>query len=246
MSEAAAPGMTLAVILARSGSKGLPGKNETVIAGRPMLAWTVDHARAAASVDRVVLTTDGQRLAAIGRTLGLEVIERPAELASDTATVDSAARHAVEAVEAEGSEIDVVVLLYGNVPVRPPGLIDRAVAMLRETGCDSVQSVCGVGKTHPWWMKTLDEEGRMSAYVENRVYRRQDLPPVYLLDGGLIVVRRDVLFTLREGEPHAFLGKDRRAVVTQPGEVIDIDTATDLAVAEAALRHGAGVAGRVA
>ncbi|MEQ9460787.1 MAG: acylneuraminate cytidylyltransferase family protein [Phycisphaeraceae bacterium] len=242
MSAAMSGDKALAVILARSGSKGLPGKNEAVVAGRPMLAWTVDHARSAASIGKIVLTTDGDRLATIGRTLGVEVIERPSNLATDTATVDAAARHAVESV---GDPYEVIVLLYGNVPVRPEGLIDRGVSMLLETGCDSVQSVCAVGKTHPWWMKTVDDAGRMSAYVENQVYRRQDLPPVYLLDGGLIVVRRQALFTVQEGEPHAFLGADRRAVVTEPGEVVDIDTAADLAVAEAALLNLCA-AGRVA
>ncbi|QDU72913.1 acylneuraminate cytidylyltransferase family protein [Mucisphaera calidilacus] len=228
-------GGVLALILARAGSKGLPGKNELDVAGRPMLAWTVDCAREAACVERVVLTTDGERLAEMGRSLGVEVVERPGALADDTATVDAAARHAVTVLEAGGASYSEVVLLYGNVPVRPSGLVDRAVSMLRETGCDSVQSVCGVGKAHPYWMKTLDETGRMSAYEANQVYRRQDLPPVYLLDGGLIAVRRASLFVECAGEPHAFLGEDRRAVVTEPGEVIDIDTAADLAVAEAVL-----------
>lgn len=229
-------GGVLALILARAGSKGLPGKNEKEVAGRPMLSWTVDDARSAACVDRVVLSTDGARLAEIGRGLGIGVVERPGDLATDTATVDSAARQAVEVLEGEGVVVDEVVLLYGNVPVRPAGLIDRAVAMLRETGCDSVQSVCPVGKAHPWWMKRVGEDGRMEAYEANRAYRRQDLPALYLLDGGLIVLRREALFTVVAGEPHAFLGGDRRAVVTEPGEVVDIDTEADLAVAEAALR----------
>ncbi|NBB83015.1 MAG: NTP transferase domain-containing protein [Alphaproteobacteria bacterium] len=231
---------TLCVILARAGSKGLADKNARDVAGRPMIAWTIGHAQAAqqrGAIDRLVVSTDGEELAAIAREFGAQVIVRPAELASDTAPVDAAARHAVEQCEIAHPtpEIRHVVILYGNVPLRPADLIDRAVAKRRETGCDSVQSVAPVGKMHPYWMKTLDGD-RLMPYVENLVYRRQDLPAVYQLDGGVIAVTRHALFTVREGEPHAFLGTDRRAVVTQPGEVVDVDEAKDIAIAEATLQ----------
>ncbi len=229
----------LAVILARAGSKGLPCKNALTVAGRPMLAWTIDHALASRCVDRVVLTTDGSALAEIGRSCGVEVIDRPAELATDGATVADAARHALMAAEhGEGEAYDPVVILYGNVPVRPAGLVDRAVALMRETGCDSVQSVCDVGKAHPYWTKRLGAGSRLEPFMDNTVDRRQDLPPLYLLDGGLIVVRRTVLRDSAGGDAHAFLGVDRRAVVTEPGEVIDVDNERDRLVAEAVLVHG--------
>jgi CMP-N-acetylneuraminic acid synthetase len=160
------------------------------------------------------------------------VVLRPAALASDTATVDSAVRHAVESLAAgEG----IVVILYGNVPVRPADLADRAVARLVETGADSVQSYYRVGKTHPYWMSRLDGAGRVAQFVENRIYRRQELPPLFMPDGGVIAVRRESLFDVREGEPHAFFGRDRRGIETAEGEVVDVDTAVDLAVAEAIL-----------
>jgi len=227
---------TLCVILGRAGSKGLAHKNIAPLAGRPLIAWTIDHARAARSVDAIVVSTDGPAIADAARAMDVTVIDRPAELASDTATVDAAARHAVETVERETVDlVDAVVILYANVPLRPAGLIDQAVATLAETGCDSVQSVCPVGKMHPYWMKTLGGPAgdRLEAYQANAVYRRQDLPPVYQLDGGIIAVRRAAVFTVRDGEPHAFLGEDRRAVVTEPGAVVDIDEAKDLALATA-------------
>lgn len=231
----------LCIILARAGSKGLPHKNILETAGRPMIAWTISHALAAktrGTIDHVVVSTDGDEIATFARRLDVEVIMRPDELADDTATVDAAARHAVERFESQTSKIENVVLLYGNVPVRPDDLIDNAVAKLRETGCDSVQSVCAVGKHHPYWMKRLDGD-RLLPYVDNAVYRRQDLPPVYQLDGGIIAVTRAALFTEREGEPHAFLGKDRRAVVTKPGSVVDVDTELDRQRAESTmLGHG--------
>lgn len=245
----------VAVILARAGSKGLPRKNELPVAGRPCLAWTIGHARSAASVAVTVVSTDGATLAEIARSEGAAVIDRPADLAGDTVTVDAAARHAVEALEAgkaQGlnrrvpvADDDAVVILYGNVPVRPVGLIDRAVEMLRRTGCDSVQSYAPVGKHHPWWTARLDAatggvrpwEGEV---LNNNTFRRQDLPPAYIPDGGIIAVTRRALFNQIEGAapgPHQFFGVDRRGVLNREGAVIDIDTRIDLLVADAILRE---------
>ena len=232
MSHASTDEVVLAVVIGRAGSKGLPRKNALEVAGVPMIAHTIRAARAATSVQRIVVSTDGAEIAAIAQHEGVEVSLRSAELASDTATVDSAVRHAVEAC---GSRASIIVILYGNVPVRPEGLIDRAVAKLRSTGADSVQSYYRVGKTHPYWMSQLDSEGRVSAFVENKIYRRQELPPVFMPDGGVIAVQRASLFSPREGEPHAFFGRDRRGIENEEGAVIDVDTALDLAVAEATL-----------
>ena len=228
-------GGALGVILARAGSKGLPNKNSMKIAGKPMLAWTIEHALASSQIKRVMVTTDGEALAQIAGKYDVEVIRRPAELASDIATVDAAARHAVNQVVDTHEQ---VCLLYGNVPVRPDDLCDRAIEMLGETNADSVQSVCSVGKNHPYWMKTVDlDTGKLGMVQENQVYRRQELPPVYMLDGGVIALTRSSLFSLIEGQPHAFLGSDRRAVVTEPGDVVDIDTKEDCAIAEVILEE---------
>ncbi len=231
---------TLAVILARAGSQGLPSKNALPCAGRPVLAWTIEHAQRSASLDRLVVSTDGAELKAIAASCGAEVTHRPHALADDAATVDAAARHAVQRLDPDG-DFDAVVILYGNIPVRPADLTDRAVAKLRDTGCDSVQSVGPVGKHHPYWMKEVggDTGDALLQHIPNRVYRRQDLPPLYELDGGVIAVTRESLLNTEAGEPHAFLGIDRRAIVTGHGEVVDIDEELDLIVAEAILTRRA-------
>ena len=223
----------LAVIIGRAGSKGLPRKNALMVADAPMIAHTIRFARASSTIDRVIVSTDGDEIAQIAADEGVEVFMRPESVSHDTATVDSAVRHAVTA---SGSRAEIVVILYANVPVRPANLADRAIAQLRATGADSVQSYYRVGKTHPYWMSQLDSEGRVSAFVENRIYRRQELPPVFMPDGGVIAVQRASLFSPREGEPHAFFGRDRRGIENEEGAVIDVDTALDLAVAEAMLR----------
>ena len=233
---------TLCVILARAGSKGLPGKNTRLLGGKPLVAWTIEHALAAKKIDRAVLSTDGPDIAEVGHQYEITVIDRPVELAGDTASVVAAAHHAVETIEQDtGTAYDAVIILYGNVPLRPADLIDEAVEKLESSGAHSVQSVCPVGKFHPYWMKTLGgaDGDALIPYQPNQIDRRQDLPPVYQLDGGVIVVRRENLSNesgaASGGGPHAFLGIDQRAVVTEPGQVIDIDSATDLAVAEAVL-----------
>ncbi len=237
----------LVIVLARGGSKGLPNKNGLACAGQPVLSWTLDHAARSRTVARTVLSTDCDAYKQLAAHHGIDTVHRPHKLADDLATVDAAARHAVRAIDPD-AQFEHVVILYGNVPVRPGDLTDRAVCKLAQTGCDSVQSLCPVGKMHPYWMKELggDDADVMIQHVPNRVYRRQDLPPLYMLDGGIIAVRRACLFNIIEGEPHAFLGEDRRAVLTQPGEVVDIDESYDLLVAEARLRAmGLAVEARV-
>ena len=208
-----------------------------------MVAWSIMHAMQSASVGKVVVSTDGPAIAQVGHELGVEVIQRPAELAHDTATVADAARHALLTVESPSSITfnQGVVILYGNVPIRPRDLCDRALAKLLATGCDSVQSVCPVGKMHPYWMRKLSgpEGDRLEPFIENTIDRRQDLPAVYMLDGGIIALRREVLLDSVGGHAHAFLGNDRRAIVTQPGDVVDVDTKLDWHFAQALLQERA-------
>lgn len=241
----------LAILIARAGSKGLPGKNAMPIAGKPCAQWTLEHASAAKRVGAVVLSTDDASLQSLARTLGVHVVERPADLADDTVTVDAAVRHAVQTIEG-GTPLawtTPIVILYANVPVRPAGLIDRAIERLLETECDSVQSYAQVGKTHPWWMVRIapDASGPEAGLVRpwegevlnHGVFRRQDLPPAFLPDGGVLVVTRAALFHEVAGVqpgPHAFFGRDRRGVITREGDVIDIDSRIDALVAESILK----------
>lgn len=239
------PEKALAIVLARAGSKGVPGKNAAPVAGRPCVLWTLDAARGARGVGTVALSTDDPGLARLARKHGVEHVERPAELATDTARVDDAARHALGVLEERlERRFERIVMLYGNVPVRPPGLIGRALDLLTKTGCDSVQSYAPVGKHHPWWTARVEgDTGRVRPWegdvLNHGVFRRQDLPPAYVPDGGVIALTRRALRAEISGVPegpHAFFGADRRAVLNREGEVIDIDAPVDLVVADAVLR----------
>jgi len=227
---------TVAVILARAGSRGLPDKCVLPLCGRPVLAYTISHAQQSQLVDSVVLSTDSPRAAAIGETAGVYVVDRPPELAGDTATSQDATRHAVQTYEADvGEQADVIVVLGGNVPIRAEGVIDRCVEHLIRTGCDSVQTVSAVGKYHPDWMYRV-VDSRMLQYRSNKIVRRQDLEPLHCLDGAVLVVRRDQLMASQmNSDPTTYLGQDRRAIV-QDEETVDIDTAADFYRAEALLR----------
>lgn len=239
----------VAVILARGGSRGVPGKNIAPVAGRPCIAWTIEAARRSRCIAGVWVSTDSAAIADVARRAEAGVIDRPADLASDTASVEDAARHALGEIERRaGTPLGgrcPIVILYGNVPVRPEGLVDRAVARLVETGADSVQSYAPVGKFHPWWTARVDPaSGRVTPWegevLNHGVHRRQDLPAAYVPDGGVLVVTRAALRREIPGVPagpHAFLGADRRGVLTGEGEVVDIDTPVDLAVADAVLRR---------
>ena len=237
------------IILARAGSKGLPGKNAMDIAGKPCIAWTIEAAQAAACAGRVVVSADGPELAEIALKWGADVHHRPAELASDTATVDAAARSCLAWLDAQsgaGEQVSAgqpLVLLYANVPVRPAKLIDRAVELLISSGADSVQSYQPSGKHHPFWTARVSADGDVSPWqgdvLNHNIFRRQDLPPAYVPDGGIIAVTRAAL-TLTRGAPpgpHAFFGVKRRGVINPTGSVVDIDDRIDAIVAAAVLNE---------
>lgn len=228
----------LAVILARAGSKGVPRKCLQPLLGRPLIEYTLDHALAARTAAAVVLSTDCEEAAQLARCRGIETIDRPPALATDEARIDAALRHAVETWESRHARrIDAAVLLMGNVPVRAPGIIDRCVEHWRATGCDSVRTVAPVGRHHPDWLFRLEGD-RMTPYRPNAIARRQDLEPLFGLDGSVYVVSRAALVAAAgpDADAQAYLGNDRRAIAQPSADTIDIDEPVDLAIAAALLQ----------
>ena len=226
----------LGIILARAGSKGLPEKCVAELLGRALIEYTFDHALSSMRLDGVVLSTDSDKAHAVAHGRGIEVIDRPPELATDGATVDAAARHAVLAWERRHAvAVWQTVLLYANVPVRAAGVIDRALTQLAQSGASSVRSVAPVGKHHPDWMFKIEGD-EMSQLRPNRIHRRQDLEPLYYHDGAVVAVTREALFAASADDSQSFLGADRRALIQSPEDAVDVDEPLDLLVAEALLR----------
>lgn len=229
---------TLGVILARGGSQGLPDKHLIDLLGRPVIDYTFEHALLARKLSAIVITSDCRRILSLGRQAGCDAIERPAALATADASVQDVLLHAVDSFETmTGHDVDAVATLYGNVPLRPAGLIDEAIEVLERSGGDSVRSFCPVGKWHPAWLSRLEGD-TASALHPGSIHRRQDLEPLFLHDGGIVVSKRSALERgrLNRGDPHAFFGSDRRAVRTESTDVVEVDARRDLLLAEAILR----------
>ncbi len=228
----------LGVILARAGSVGLPGKHVQMLGGRPVIDYTFDHARVAQSLTRVVVSTDCPKIRELADCRGFQTLLRPADLATGDASVQDVLLHAMLMIENEERfHADAVVTLYGNVPVRKPGIIDQAVSLLARTGCCSVRSFCPVGKWNPGWMARLDGD-RVRPLQSGSVHRRQDLEPLFLHDGAVVVSHRRAMDAAmaNRGDPHAFFGDDRRSVTCEMTDTVEIDTRRDHLLAEAILR----------
>lgn len=240
MNPSSKPPSVLGVILARAGSLGLPGKHLRPLLGRPVIDYTFDAARQAGTISRLVLSTDCPELRLRAGRRYIQSIARPDSLATADASVQDVLLHALDHVEARSDfRADAIVILYGNVPIRGEGLIDRCVDHLFRTGCDSVRSFCTVGKWHPAWMSRLagDAGDEVQPLAAGSIHRRQDLEPVYLHDGGCVAMTRASLLRGREnaGDPHAMFGTDRRGVVSEEAAV-EVDAERDLLLAEAILR----------
>jgi CMP-N-acetylneuraminic acid synthetase len=235
---------TLGIILARAGSEGLRNKHLKSLRGKAVIEYAFGHARDSKLLSKTVISTDCPIIKNMARASGLAVVDRPAELATSTASVQDAMLHAMKSYEAESGEtFDCLVVLYGNVPLRGAGVIDRAISLLQSSGCDSVRSFCPVSKWHPAWMSKLHGD-RVEALLPGSVHRRQDLEPLFLHDGAVVAVSRESMLRGVEHpeDPHAFFGVDRRGIETEFGETVEIDRPRDLYLAEAILREQAAVA----
>lgn len=223
----------LIVVPARGGSKGLPRKNIRLLAGRPLLAWTAEAIRAAALPDALaILSTDDDEIAAVGRDAGLVVpFRRPRELATDEASAEAVALHALLWAEREhGGTPEAVMLLQPTSPFRPATAIAEADAMLRAD--PAAQGVLGVKPVYRS-LSTLfrmDLSGRLSSLAphEGGASRRQALEPLYTANGAMYLVRTEVLRRDATLFPPVC-----RALVMDAIASLDIDDEADWAIAQA-------------
>jgi CMP-N,N'-diacetyllegionaminic acid synthase len=187
----------LGIVPARGGSEGIPGKNVRPLGGKPLLVHTAEAALAARLLSRVVLTTDDERIAEVGRGCGLEVpFLRPAELAMDDTPTLPVLQHAVAELEKTGDRFDAVCLLQPTSPFRRAGDIDGCIELLESAGLDAVVSVLPVPPEHnPHWVYFREGDGllRLATGEDQPIPRRQELPPAFHRDGSVYVTRRNVL-----------------------------------------------------
>ncbi|GIO12296.1 hypothetical protein J19TS2_18510 [Cohnella xylanilytica] len=215
----------LAVIPARGGSKGVPYKNIRLLAGKPLIAWTIDSARASKYIDRCIVSTDDLRIANVSRECGGEVpFMRPSEFAGDDTPGIDPVLHAIEQIPG----YDIVVLLQPTSPLRTREDIDGCLERFIETRASFCVSVSEAEQS-PYWMYTVNDEGRMESLLtgQTRYLTRQSLPTVYILNGAIYVAVPDVLKQKR-----SFLHPDTTAYVMPSERSLDIDTEMDFALAE--------------
>jgi CMP-N-acetylneuraminic acid synthetase len=186
----------LAIVPARGGSKGVPGKNVRKLAGRTLLDYAALAARDSGVIDRIVLSTDSAEIADAGKRAGLEVpFMRPSNLAQDDTPMLPVIQHAVEALTADGWTTDVIVLLQPTSPLRRPSHVRDAVTMLKETMADSVVSVVELPRhLSPDYVMRI-EDGVLRPFLAEgaNVTRRQDARPAYSREGTVYVCWRDTL-----------------------------------------------------
>lgn len=233
----------VAIVPARSGSKGVPGKNIRPLNGKPLLAWMVEAAKRSRFIDRVICSTDSPQYAEIARRHGAETpFLRPAEFATDRATDIQVLTHATEWLEAnEGYRPDIILRLQPTNPTFPTELIDAGIAkLLADPAADSVRAVA-VSPKHPFkmWRLRPDEDvidpffgAEITGFPEAFNMGRQQLPTPYLQVGVMEVLRHRTLIGMRSMAGRRILP----LIVEEELHTIDIDTELDFTIAEIAMQ----------
>jgi CMP-N-acetylneuraminic acid synthetase len=217
----------LCVVPARRGSKGIPQKNLAELAGEPLIVHTLRAALAAATLDRVVVSTDDEEIAAVALSAGAEVVNRPAHLAGDDSPTEDALLHALETLGPP--EPEYVVTLEPTSPLRKAQTIDACVRRAFELGANAVIAVA----------ETREVLGRLEDGVfvpldPNAPRRRQLRAPLYRETGVAYVTR-----TAHLRATHSVFAGPLYAVVVPEEETLDVNTKLDLLAASAALEEGA-------
>lgn len=224
----------LAIIPARGGSQGVPQKNIKILAGRPLIAYTINAALESRHHPRVVVSTDDESIAEIAREIGAEIpFIRPSYLAQHNTPMLPVLQHAIECLKKGGYIPDIIAVLQPTSPLRTSEHIDQAISILLDTRADSVVSLCEAEHS-PYWMKKVDESGRVVPLLdaEKEYHRRQDLPKVYRLNGAIFITRPDIIM-----KRNRLLGDDTRAYIMKVEDSIDIDTELDFKIAELIMKE---------
>jgi CMP-N,N'-diacetyllegionaminic acid synthase len=226
----------LAIIPARGGSKGLPGKNIKELCGKPLIAWSIESALNSKYIDEVMVTTDNQNIAEISKQYGANVpFLRPEELASDTATTFDAVKHTIEFYKNElNKEFDYIVLLEPTSPLRESYDIDNAIEILFNSKADSIVGISKTEDQNPAFLVLKDENGYILGYENKnmKVFRRQDIKDVYFFEGTIYISKTDVL--LRE---KTFYHKNTIGYEVPKYKSLEIDDIYDFVMVEAIMKY---------
>lgn len=220
----------LAIIPARGGSKGVPHKNIREVAGKPLIGWTIEEAKKSGFIDRLVVSTDDLEIADIAIRWGGEVpFLRPVELARDDSSGIAPVIHMLTTIQ---RSYDLVVLLQPTSPLRTAEDIDGAIALMVNQKAKACVSVVEPDKS-PYWMYSLDGAGHLVSLLKGDYACRQDIPPIYALNGAVYVAEVSWLLTKQ-----VFISDETVAYIMPKDRSIDIDTETDIAISNIILSGG--------
>ena len=227
----------LGIIPARGGSKSIPRKNIKELCGKPLLAWTIEAAKSAGVFDRIILTTDDQEIAAVGKQFGVEVpFMRPTDLARDHTPSLPVLQHAVSLLREQGGyQPDAVMLLQPTAPLRQPFHIREAAELFETSGADSVVSVVEIPEHFsPHWAVVTSDNGWAKLFsgspIRRRIPRRQDFPNAcYSHNGAMYLFKTHFLFDPREP---SFYGERVRLYPMEKRYSVNVDGPDDWDEAE--------------
>ena len=226
----------LAVIPARGGSKSVLRKNIVKVNGKPLISYTINAALMVDCLTDVVVSTDDSEIANISRDLGAQVpFIRPEDLASDEAQSAPVIEHALNFMENEkGIKYDAVLMLQPTSPLRTSIHIKESIDLFLSQECDSVVSVVSVGGNHPFRMKRL-VGNQLVNYIDQGFWDmrpRQNLPDVYIRNGAIYLIDRDVIIN-----QHQLIGSKCLGYVMSDTESANIDTPIDLMLTELLIKE---------
>lgn len=218
----------LALIPARAGSKGLPGKNIRPLLGKPLIAWSIEQALSSKYIDKVVVSTESPAIVSVARRYGADVpFLRPKKLATDKAKIIDAILHTLDFYESKMNIFDIVVLLQPTSPLRKSADINKAIERLSISKAKAIVSVCK--EEHSLlWSVTLDADNKIGQFLEKGAEKqnRQNLPIFYRINGAVYVAHVDYL-----KQNKGFFGKSTYAYIMPPERSVDIDNEYDFRIA---------------
>ncbi len=226
----------LAIIPAREGSKGFPGKNIKMLNGKPLIAWSIDVGKKSKYIDKLIVSTDGKKIAEVSKTYGAEVpFMRPKELASDTASSVAVLLHALDFLKEQGNIYDYIILIEPTSPLRTVEDIDKALEILsNHKSSKSIVSVFKLESTHPEFAMLIKKDGLIKPFLGGEVIiakRRQDIEDVYCPDGTIYI--SDVNFLKQK---KTFYHELTLAYPVDRHKFFEVDEEMDIAIIEALMK----------
>jgi len=221
----------LAIIPARGGSKGILRKNLTLLAGKPLIRYTITEAKKSKHLSHIVVSTEDVEITNLVEKYGVDVVKRPDELSADDTPTSPVVQHVIKFLqEKENQNFNIIVVLQPTSPLRLVSDIDGAIEMFMKYKCDSVVTVSEV-QHPPHWMYTIERNALVPIIKGKNILRRQDTPKIFQLNGAVFVTSKEYLFKnnlIFSGEIRPYIMPIERSV--------DIDSPLELKLAELILK----------